>query len=104
MKIFGRVALSPLLSCWAHGMLQEVSLLQYWGQLIQRAEAPHPLSAREGRLLKRVPLEAQLIQRDLEKGLATAIASRLRHDAAALMVEAWTRGKWPLLLPLDPFV
>jgi len=74
-------------------------VMQYWGQLISRAEEPHPLSAREGKLLKRVPLEAQLTQQELETHLGTAIGSRLRRDSAALMVGALWLGSPPPLSP-----
>ena len=67
--------------------------MQYWIALICIAEEPNPLSPREGKLLKLVPLESRLTDDNLAANLIHTIASRLRADSPSLLIDLWTHGK-----------
>ena len=69
-------------------------VLQFWCGLIQKAEKPNPLSARDGLLLKKIPPERQLT---LEKSIecltqAFQTQNQFATDAAACLVDAWSKG------------
>ena len=68
-------------------------LLQHWAALISMAEEPNPLSPREGKLLRLVPLEKRLTDDIIAGNLARAIASRLQADSPCLLIDLWTLGK-----------
>jgi len=83
-------------------------LAKYWSTLIFQAEAPHPLSSRDGRLLKPVPIEHRLTTVASKKeegeeeggggefvytlGRVLAETPPLLEAARDAMCEAWTAG------------
>lgn len=75
-------------------------LAKYWSTLIFQAESPHPLSSRDGRLLKPVPIEHQLTTPSEERGedfvyrLSRVLTETppLLEAARDAMCEAWTAG------------
>ncbi len=67
--------------------------MQHWTALIRKAEESNPLSPREGKLLKRIPLESRLTENDLIANLTLAIASRLQADSPSLLVDMWSQGQ-----------
>lgn len=69
-------------------MLTE-SCLQYWTALIKMAEEANPISPREGKLLKQVPLESRLTENKLSANLGRAITHRLHMDSPSLLINLW---------------
>lgn len=69
-------------------------VLQYWAKCIVTAEAPNPLSSRDGRLLKPVPKQDRLAQPELIQKLQEA--GKKTHDLQTkLLCQAWSMGKKP---------
>ena len=50
------------------------------------AEEANPISPREGKLLKQVPLESRLAEKELNANLGRAIAHRLQVDSPSLLI------------------
>ena len=63
--------LTTLLLC--HLPLTLDSYVQYWSAHVEAAQAPHPLSARDGRLIKPVPHGESLPPPDLTAQLEAAL-------------------------------
>ena len=57
------------------------------------AEEANPLSPREGKLLKLVPLESRLTVDNISANLTHAIASRLLADSPSFLIDLWTNGE-----------
>ncbi len=68
--------------------------VQYWGRLVEEAQAPHPLSSRDGRLIKTIPPERRLAPQELQCQLEGALAEEedLQEEARDLMCVAWGHG------------
>ena len=65
---------------------------QYWAAHVEAAQAPHPLSARDGRLIKPVPSAERLAPEDLQAHLEAALYPLqdevgLRHAGLSCMGE-----------------
>ncbi|PSC70912.1 Tetratricopeptide repeat [Micractinium conductrix] len=74
--------------------LPESWLAKYWGGHVESAQAPHPLSSRDGRLIKPVPAEQRLAPPDLQAHLQAALYD-LGDEARDLLCAAWARGRRP---------
>lgn len=57
------------------------------------AEEANPLSPREGKLLKLVPLESRLTVENISANLAHAVASRLQADSPLFLIDLWKNGE-----------
>ena len=57
------------------------------------AEQPGQLAAREGKLLRRVPVELHLNETEVAEKLSSAIESRLRTESASQLISAWAIGE-----------
>ena len=68
--------------------LSRLLLLQHWAGLIIDAEKPAALSSRDGLLLRRPPVPANLEHGRLTKALYEALAGDLQAHARDLLVEA----------------
>lgn len=66
--------------------------VQYWARLVEEAQAPNPLSSRDGRLLKIVPPERRLAPEQLQAHLEAAL-KELQGEGRDLMCEAWAQGE-----------
>lgn len=73
------------------------NMLQYWAGLIAKAECRNPLSARDGLLLRKVPLELQLAPVKLVKNLAVVLQGNVSKDIAESLLDAWSNGLLPLV-------
>ncbi len=72
-----------MFSCWATQCslrrsqagtaFPSASLLQYWARQVEAAQAPNPLSTRDGRLLRPVPAERRLGPTQLQGHLEEAL-------------------------------
>ena len=67
-------------------------LPQYWAGLIEDAEAPNPLSSRDGKLLRLVPLEKRLTRIQLADNLEAVLDRRLRPDCEDMLCQACISG------------
>ena len=68
---------------------------QYWAAHVEAAQAPHPLSARDGRLIKPVPHSERLPPPELLAHLEAALhplQDEVGRAAGALATGWWTRG------------
>ena len=74
-------------------------LARYWGGRVEAAQAPNPLSARDGLLLRAVPRAARLDPGDLEAVLCAALEAddELAHELRDQACEAWASGEERLL-------
>lgn len=71
-------------------------LAGYWTDLIMNAEAPNGLSSRDGRLLKPVPQEIRMFERDEYAHAVHAGYVRGREkETRELLYAAWCRGRAP---------
>lgn len=70
-------------------------LPQHWAFLIDQAERPNPLSPREGKLLKLVPMEQKLPRLQMVENLKVAVSGRLRKDSPHLLILTWSAGESP---------
>ena len=68
--------------------------MQYWADCITAAEAPNPLSSRDGRMLRPVPASDRLTQPTLSKKLQEALG-KMHGMQAGLLCDAWSKGKRP---------
>lgn len=62
--------------------------LQYWSACITKAQAPNPLSSRDGRLLRPVPKAWKLPPSELTRKLQEAM-QKLHEVQAGLLCAAW---------------
>jgi hypothetical protein len=78
----------------ALGAMPPAWLAAYLAPLAAAAQAPHPLSRRDGRLLRRVPEERRLEGGALAARLGAALASSARAaaEAAKLVAAGWAAG------------
>ncbi|GAB4818861.1 hypothetical protein N2152v2_005907 [Parachlorella kessleri] len=70
-------------------------LAKYWSRLIKDAQAPNPLSSRDGLLLKTIPPERRLLAEELQHQLEGVLEEGWREEACDLMCAAWARGRKP---------
>ena len=71
-------------------------LAEYWCGCIQEAQKPHPMSSRDGLLLKPVPSQFRLDATELQSQLCRAMESHAMQDEARnAIVAVWSRGKSP---------
>ena len=68
-------------------------LLQHWAYLIAKAEAPNPLSSRDGKLLRRVPVEGRLDLAQTARNLEAVLPFRLKQESIQLLLQAWSTGE-----------
>ena len=61
------------LHCACSNPLTSRALLQYWARQVEEAQAPNPLSSRDGRLIKPVPPELRLAPGELVGHLEEAL-------------------------------
>ena len=69
------------------------NLLQHWARLIVRAEKPNPLSSRDGKLLRRVPLEGRLDLAEMARNLEAVLPFKLKQESIQLLLQAWSTGE-----------
>ena len=62
---------------------------------MEEAQAPHPLSSRDGRLIKTIPPERRLAPQELQCQLEGVLAEEedLQEEARDLMCVAWGHGR-----------
>eukprot|EP00887_Chlorella_sp_A99_P005594 scaffold1.g5594.t1 len=72
-------------------------LARFWGGVVEAAQAPNPLSSRDGRLIKPVPPELRLPPQQLELRLEAALLRGpvRAGDARDLLCAAWAAGRRP---------
>lgn len=72
-------------------------LARYWAQVVGAAEAPAPLSSRDGRLLRLVPVESRLEPNALLSALGAALNGEcdLCEEARDLLCAAWAAARTP---------
>ena len=83
LRAAARLALNSMPSSW---------IAKYWSSKVAKAEAPNPLSSRDGVLLRKVPASKRL--HDFEGPLTSLIAQNepFREECKDLMVESWADG------------
>ncbi|KAL4428216.1 hypothetical protein ABPG75_002305 [Micractinium tetrahymenae] len=69
-------------------------LAKYWARHVEAAQAPNPLSSRDGRLLRPVPAEHRLAPAELQGHLEEALYA-LQDEARDLLCDAWAQARRP---------
>ena len=80
------------LAAWREGVLKPRVQLQDWAKLIQAEQTRHPLSSRDGKLLKPVPSALSLSEEQLVSAILAILDEERLLEAEESPLQAWING------------